>query len=272
MECKDNLKSTNLKSENITKQEDDKCEKHIDYEKIQKLNNNHIENKNIVNLANGNNKDDVNIINVITPNIENNHHKNFHSDSWSGILPSKIESGYNSESIQIFKIDNRNNSKDKGTLVDKKTHINEIELIHKNHIKNTFPIQPEIKKQNDADDHLHNTVKNSNFNHAVDKYKDNSFILRINDLNKTNLNQNIFTQTISDVNTRPINNSSIYLNQRISNIDQKIKNIQSRQKDHSNVMNNKNINLDSRILSENDMSELEESKILKRKSFLSLNN
>jgi hypothetical protein len=60
----------------------------------------------------------------------------------------------------------------------------------------------------------------------------------------------------------PLNTSSINLNisERMSKIENKLNNIK---------MNVSHLNLDSRVKSFNDMSALDESKIIKNKSFLS---
>jgi hypothetical protein len=253
LDYKDNLKSTNL--ENITKNKDE-------YEKADSEKNRQKEiatkTKNVPNLENQNN-------NIGNAQVNYIQHRNSQSQSWSEILPSKIESGYNSESIQIFKINQKKSGNEK-KQIDTKI----LKLEKDNHISNKS--SPNADKISDPFENIQNTIRDSNFNPIVNIYKDNSFLLKINDLNKTNLNQNISIQTNPDKNKRPQIDSSICLNERISNIDQKMGNIQmARQKDRSTMIINKNINLDSRIFSANDISELEESKILQSKIFSSLN-
>jgi hypothetical protein len=75
-------------------------------------------------------------------------------------------------------------------------------------------------------------------------------------------------------NNSVINNSSISIDilERISKIDNKLNNINLKVDSSGLIDNKNNLNLDSRVKSENDISGMEESMIIKNKSFLSFNN
>lgn len=71
-----------------------------------------------------------------------------------------------------------------------------------------------------------------------------------------------------------VNSSSININlsERISKIENKLHNLNTKVNKSQIFNNSNNINLDSRVKSLNDVSQYEESKIIKNKSFLSYNN
>lgn len=93
-------------------------------------------------------------------------------------------------------------------------------------------------------------------------------------------NSNHFNQVIkinkehSPLPKKSLHTSSISINisERMSKIEEKLNNLNSKVNSSQIFSNSGNMNLDSRVKSYNDMSEFEESKIIKNKSFFSLNN
>jgi hypothetical protein len=179
-------------------------------------------------------------------------------EDWSGCLPSKIESRNNSESIHIFKINKKNKEIE---IIEKSKNFLELDKNIENQTnqrkENLSISHNSIKQNQELND---STVKNSNFNKFVDIYKDKSNLFKMNDPNPL-----IYTEK-SKIELKP-SNSSYNLDERISRINEKIETLQN-----ARYIQNNNLNLDSRVFSVNDISDLEESKILKQKSFLSMNN
>jgi hypothetical protein len=211
------------------------------------------------------NEIEYNLINI--PEINNDNlidtpvnmrRKNSHSEYWSGTLPSKIDSGYNSESIQIFKINKRENQNETKNMIDPEGRTSKCQKV--------FPIELNAEPIDSI-----KAVRNSNYNQVVNIYKDNSIFFQNNQSSKMNSNQNMIYADQPNKTTN-LNNSSIYLDERISKIDRKMGSLQNVEHKDISIHENRIFNFDSRILSVNDMSGMDESKILKRKSFLSYNN
>lgn len=242
LDINNNLKSTSMKSICMTKQD----------EKVQKIENNlTTEIKNLPNF-----KDEI-----IAEAADSQ--KKSKIEDWSGFLPSKIESGNNSESIHLFIIDKKNTEID---INEKSKNIVDLDKNLENQAnkrKENFSICSNSKKQNqELND---STVKNSNFNKFVDIYKDKSTLFKMNDPSRKKPDQFVNCEK-SKIELKP-SNSSYNLDERISRINEKMETFQN-----ARYIQNKNLNLDSRVFSVNDISDLEGSKILKQKSFLSMNN
>lgn len=182
------------------------------------------------------------------------------SEYWSGTLPSKIDSGYNSESIQIFKINQKENQNEVRNIINQESHASKR--------RPNIPIGPNREPTDSI-----KAVKNSKYNQVLNIHKDISISIFSPDnrLKAANSNQNIFYANQMNKTTN-LNNSSIYLDERISKIDRKMGKLQDNEPKDISFHDNKILNFDSRILSMNDMSGIDDSMTPKRKSFLSYNN
>jgi hypothetical protein len=136
-----------------------------------------------------------------------------------------------------------------------------------------FKINAEINKQ-EAKEERNKKENSININKSIRNEVNNS------NSNSVNSRQNCFVNSNNNFNQKKPESESlhsssidIHLSERMSKIEEKMNGFNIKMKD-SYIVNNmqNNNNLDSRVKSQNDISEFEGSKIIQNKSFLSFNN